>query len=57
MNAMQYFYHLRKREGYTRRQAWISTLAHYCADESELRTRYARVMNRDRISHKNLWRF
>jgi hypothetical protein len=57
MNAMQYFYYLRRREGYSRRQAWISTLAHYCADMDELNTRYMRVINRDKADHMRQWGF
>lgn len=42
MTALQFFFYLRRREGYSTRQAWISTLAWYCQDVNELNWRYSK---------------
>lgn len=47
MTPLQYFYYLRNREGYSRRNAWITTLGMYGTAEDVAR-RYARQMAWDK---------
>lgn len=53
MTAMQFFYYLRK-QGYSTRSAWVSTLVRFCKTGDEVGDRYAKVTSRDYIKRKRV---